>query len=128
MRLVVLESPYAGKNWWERYKNIRYARACVRDCLKRKEAPLASHLLYTQRGILKDHIAEERRLGIDAGLAWGPKADATVVYVDRGLSLGMKYGIMYARRENRPVEYRTLYPDRARNWDPQWGDPTSPMA
>lgn len=73
--------------------------------------------------MLKDHIPEERRLGITAGLAWGRVADATVVYVDRGLSLGMKYGIMYAKREERPIEYRTLYPQKYKNWDPAWGDP-----
>lgn len=44
MRLVILESPYAGNI----EKNVAYARACVRDSLSRGEAPIASHLLYTQ--------------------------------------------------------------------------------
>jgi hypothetical protein len=38
------------------------------------EAPIASHLLYTQPGVLRDEIPEERRHGIDAGLAWGAVA------------------------------------------------------
>ena len=42
MVLVLLESPYAG--YVER--NLAYARACMRDCLLRGEAPFASHLLY----------------------------------------------------------------------------------
>lgn len=51
---VILESPYAG----EIDRNIRYARACVRDSLLRGESPIASHLLYTQSGILDDDIEE----------------------------------------------------------------------
>jgi hypothetical protein len=81
-------------------------------------------MLYTQPGVLKDRIPEERRRGIEAGLAWGLHADATVVYVDRGLSHGMKYGIAHAKLvAKRVVEYRTLYPKPTNNWDPSWGDP-----
>jgi len=50
----------------------------------RGEAPYASHALYTQPGVLDDSIPVERETGIEAGLEWGAKADATVVYVDRG--------------------------------------------
>ena len=104
MRLVIVESPFAG----ETEANIAYARQCVADCLRRNEAPIASHLLYTQPGILDDNIPAERNLGIAAGLAWGRVADATVVYVDRGVSGGMKEGIARAQAEGRPVEYRHL--------------------
>ena len=55
MELVVLESPFAGNV----EMNIHYARACMADCLARGEAPFASHLLYTQPGILDDDIPEE---------------------------------------------------------------------
>lgn len=104
MDLVLLESPFAG----EVENNIKYARACIRDCLLRGEAPYASHLLYTQKGILDDNIDEERALGIEAGLCWGKKAKKTVVYTDRGISKGMKYGIWRALKERRPVELRSL--------------------
>lgn len=73
------------------------------------DSPLASHLLYTQPGILRDDDPSERRMGIEAGLAWGPVADATVVYVDRGVSSGMAIGAERAKREGRPVEYRRLF-------------------
>lgn len=105
MKLVILESPYAG----DIEKNVAYARACVRDSLSRGEAPIASHLLYTQPGVLRDEVAEERQWGIDAGLAWGAKAEATVLYCDLGISRGMEYGIANAERTGRPVERRTLY-------------------
>ena len=104
MRLVIVESPFAG----DIEGNIAYARACVRDSLSRGEAPIASHLLYTQDGILRDEVPEERQWGIDAGLAWGAVAEATVVYTDRGISRGMAYGIDSAHRAGRRVEYRSL--------------------
>jgi hypothetical protein len=104
MRRVIVESPYAG----DVPMNIAYAKLCVRDCLLRGEAPIASHLLYTQDGILKDDVPEERKLGIDAGLEWGVMAEATVVYTDRGISNGMRYGIAHALKHGRPIEYRSL--------------------
>lgn len=104
MRLVVVESPFAGNI----ESNIEYARRCVADCLKRGEAPLASHLLYTQPGILDDTKPEERKLGIEAGHVWIYWAECLVVYTDRGISNGMKAGIEYANGAGTPVEYRSI--------------------
>jgi hypothetical protein len=67
VRRVIVESPFAG----DIEANVIYARAAVRDCVLRGEAPIASHLLFTQPGILDDNVPEERALGIEAGLAWG---------------------------------------------------------
>lgn len=109
---VILESPYAGASswrliaWWQRRQNIRFARAAMRDCLSRNEAPIASHLLYTQPGILRDGDPYERQWGIEAGLLWGELAEKTVVYTARGTSRGMELGLDAARRDNRPIEYR----------------------
>ena len=105
MRLVILESPYAGEDV---DANVRYARACVRDSLERGEAPIASHLLYTQPGILNDDNHRERMWGISAGLAWRKVAEASVVYIDRGISSGMRFGIKAAEEAGIPIEYRTL--------------------
>jgi hypothetical protein len=105
MRLIIVESPYAGNI----EMNVAYARACVRDSLSRGEFPLASHLLYTQPGVLRDEVPEERQWGIDAGLAWAVKADATVVYKDLGISRGMQYGIEHARSLCRPILYRVIH-------------------
>ena len=95
MRRVMLESPYAGKV----ERNVAYARACLADSLARGEAPIASHLLYTQPGVLDDENEDERALGIAAGLAWKPVAHAQVFYVDLGWSRGM-----CAAAEGRPLE------------------------
>ena len=104
MKLVIVESPYAG----DVEANLTYARACLRDCLARGEAPLASHLLYTQPGVLRDNIPDERALGIKAGLEWGRHAEKTVVYVDREISNGMHLGMRAARIAGRKIEFRAL--------------------
>lgn len=103
MKRVILETPYAG----DVEINTKYARKCMLDSLKRGEAPLLSHLLYTQ--VLDDMTPEERKQGIAAGLVWGNVADVTVVYSDYGISKGMEYGIEDALKNGRPVEYRKLF-------------------
>ena len=114
MRRVILESPYAGKqpnrlcSEMERRRNILYARLAVRDALSKGDAPVASHLLYTQPRVLNDNLESERRWGIDAGLVWGMVAEATVVYHNFGISAGMAYGIKHAEIAKRPVEMRLL--------------------
>lgn len=104
MKLVIIESPYAG----DVDANIRYLRACLRDSLRRGEAPFASHAIYTQPGVLDDLVPSDRMLGIEAGLAWGSCAALTAAYVDRGTTRGMSYGLERAAAEGRPVEYRRL--------------------
>jgi hypothetical protein len=103
-RLVIIESPYAG----DIAKHVDYARACVRDSLLRGEAPIASHLLYTQPGILRDEIPEERSDGIAAGLAWRDVAEATIVYTDMGISRGMAAAIDAAKAAGSIIEYRSI--------------------
>lgn len=105
MKLVIIESPFTG----DIEENVRYARAAIADSLARGEAPIASHLLYTQPGILDDNDPEERQWGIDAGLAWMHKADFVAVYVDRGISSGMRSAISYAHELDMLVELRMMY-------------------
>ena len=104
MKLVIVESPYAG----DVTLNEEYARACMADCLQRGEAPFASHLLYTQPGVLDDTAPEERHLGTEAGLAWAKKADLAAVYTDLGITPGMAIGIERHGAQGRVVEYRKL--------------------
>lgn len=135
MRLVIVESPYAADpvivNSWPRFlrplvafflrrRNVRYARAVMHDCIRRGEFPIASHLLYTQPGILRDEDPVERHTGITAGLVWaeaalawarihGPDHQAVrVVAIDYGISRGMTYGIEHAKRIEQEIEYRVL--------------------
>jgi len=113
MRRVIVESPYSG----DVEANEIYGRECLADCLKRDEAPFASHLLYTQKGVLDDTKPEERRKGIEAGFAWRGFADATVVYLDRGLTEGMIEGINHSKELGVPVETRSI---RSKVVAPEW--------
>lgn len=110
MRLVVVESPYAG----DVERNMAYAKAAMADSLARGEAPFASHLLYTHEGILDDTVPEQRRQGIAAGLAWGQHAILVAVYTDLGITPGMRQGIDQARKRGQLIETRSL--DEWRTW------------
>lgn len=109
-RLVILESPYKGSTEEETEANIAYARKAVHDSLRRGEAPIAFHLLYTQEGILDDSVQKERIWGIEAALSWtrATFAETCVVYIDRGISSGMTRGIVAAVRVGMKVEFRLL--------------------
>ncbi|AKU93340.1 hypothetical protein AKJ09_00072 [Labilithrix luteola] len=104
MKLTVIESPYAG----DIKKNIEYAKKCVLDCLRRGEAPYASHLFFTQDGLLDDTVPEQRKQGMEAGFAWGEKGAQRAVYIDRGLSSGMMAGIAEAVERGQKVVFRSI--------------------
>lgn len=106
MKRVIIESPYGGTEE-EVEKNVEYARRCLLDSLKRGEAPIASHLLHTQ--VLDDNNPEERELGIKAGLAWVDIADASVFYIDLGMSKGMRKAYDFAEENGREIILRRLY-------------------
>lgn len=114
MRFVIIESPFAG----DVERNVRYARRAMRDSLARGEAPFASHLLYTQPGVLDDTDPEERDRGIGAGLELAKRADASAFYVDHGMTRGMLLGLAAARAAGRVIEERSIgaEPDSASWW------------
>ena len=101
---VTIESPYAG----DVDANVAYAKRCVLDSLRRGEAPYASHLFFTQSDLLDDTNPDERRLGIQAGLAWQRSSNVVAVYVDRGISDGMRQGIAEAAARGAHIEVRAL--------------------
>lgn len=104
--LVIIESPYAGLI----AINTNYARAAMRDSLERGEYPIASHLLYTQPGILDENKPREREWGITAGLAWRKVADKAVFYLDLGWSRGMIAARDLYQAEGKPFEIRRIWP------------------
>ena len=87
---------------------LRYLRAALRDCLMRGEAPFASHAIYTQPGVLDDHVPEQRVHGMEAGFEWGDRADARVVYTDLGVSKGMQMAIDRSLERGQEVEIRQV--------------------
>lgn len=98
--LVIIESPYGG----DHERNTAYARVCLLDSLERGEAPIASHLLHTQ--VLDDDIPEQRKMGIQANLAWYRVADKCVVYAREGITKGMRAGMARAAAYGVPIEVR----------------------
>ena len=106
MKCVILESPYGSPDPAIVARNLRYARACMKDSLDKGEAPYLSHLLYTQ--VYDDNDPGLRLAGINAGLEIGKRMDKTVVYTDLGISEGMHYGIRAAEEAGRQIEYRNL--------------------
>lgn len=85
----------------------------MRDSLLLGEAPFASHALYTQPGVLRDDIHEERVLGINAGFQHREAAVMTIFYVNLGWSSGMKQGLEHCKDTGSLWIIRTLPPD----WD-----------
>lgn len=124
MRRVIVESPYRADNPTQQAKHLDYARAAIRNAIARGEAPMASHLLYTQPGVLDDGSPHERELGIALGFQWMTVAHAVAVYTDLGISDGMKRGIAQAHRDGMTVEYRSLGPQWAANQTNQTESPT----
>ena len=105
MKRVVIESPLSG----DFARNQCYARLCAIDCMRRGESPYASHLFFTQ--LLNDATPEDRRLGMECGFAWGAAAELCAVYVDLGISDGMRQGIVRAVDAGGHVVQRNLPPD-----------------
>ena len=105
MKRVIVFSPLKG----DYEKNQAYARECVLDCLKRGEAPFASHVIYPL--VLDDTKAEERKLGMDAGRAWFEVCEYIVVYTDLGISDGMAGDIKRCEKLGIKIVYRKLYDD-----------------
>lgn len=109
MRVAVIESPYAAPDDDRLRRNILYARLLCRWAFEEGYAPFASHLLYTQPGILDDDDPEERAKGIDAGLSLVKAADITIMGMDLGESRGMKYGRKAAVEAARPIQEVRLF-------------------
>ena len=102
---VIIESPYAD-NLVNGGQYLAYARKCLWDSLMRRESPFASHLLYTQ--VLDDKISEQRKLGMDLALDWYDAAEICAIYMDHGISDGMRRGIEYAQSIGLKTEERSL--------------------
>lgn len=121
--LAIVESPYSAGSIRDFARNVRYARAAVLDAIQLGYAPIASHLLYTQEGILSEATPEDRERGIKAGheaykyvlpsyredkargFAHRP---VCLVYPDLGITEGMRAGIKEAKTHGCSVLHRTL--------------------
>ena len=109
-RIIEVESPYDGPDDQTIRRNILYTRIACRWALERGDYPYASHLFFTQPGILDDKVPAERTLGIEAGKALTrAAAELSVFFLDLGESRGMTYGREAAAEAGRPVEEVRLF-------------------
>ena len=108
LKRVILESPYAGSTPEEIRANVEYAKRAMRDCIARREAAIASHLIWADGGILDEFNVYERMVGIECGNAWRQVAEYTVFYTDRGWSNGMLACLAQLDIGHLPYEVRAL--------------------
>lgn len=127
MLIVCIESPFKPserdvKEYEGRYsraellrQNLIYARLALLNSLLRGEAPLASHLLYTQVWSEKPELRES---GIKAGLEVHHMCALVALYVDLGVSAGMKAAEDHAHLLGTERGRRTVL-DSSRGRDPR---------
>jgi hypothetical protein len=101
---VCVESPFRG----DVTRNVLYADACQLDCFSRNEAPFLGHLQYPR--VLNDGDRVQRDLGIAAHLAWLRCCELLAVYIDLGITDGMKLAISLADDLGIVVSRRELGP------------------
>lgn len=127
MLIVCIESPFRPSDadvasYEGRYsraellrQNLVYARLALLNSLLRGEAPLASHLLYTQVWSEKPELREN---GIKAGIEAHHVCGLVALYVDLGVSGGMKAAKDNASLLNAPISTRTIL-DASMGRDPR---------
>jgi hypothetical protein len=103
MRHVILECPETGSI----AHNISYSNQALIDSLHRDEAPIAIHLLYTQKDLPLD-AGNEKTLSILVINSWLEGADALVIYADLGITKRMEDAIRIATKAGTPIEFRYL--------------------
>jgi hypothetical protein len=108
MITVVIESPYAADTAAGVARNMRYARACMAYCIANDAAPFASHLLYTQPGVLNDKDPAERKNGMRAGFAVAAKLQERWFFIDLGMTDGMLRGEEAAAKMTPPQKTRRI--------------------
>lgn len=105
-RRVCIESPLRGATDELVQRNVLYADACMHDSLRRLEAPFLGHLLYPR--VLDDRDEDQRHIGIQAHLAWLDGSQLVAVYMDHGITDGMRLAIDRAVALEIPYEFREL--------------------
>lgn len=113
MKRLIVESPFAASEAYSVEENVAFARKVCRHALLLGFSPYASHLFFTQPGLLNDDLPDERRLGIDAGLVWSTDVEDVWFALRPGekLSLGMTYAANRHRMRTARVQYRIYSPE-----------------
>ena len=113
LRVTVYESPFAARTFDQFARHVAYIRLLTRlGAQLYGEAAIASHMIWTQPGVLRDDDPEERALGIDCGLAVALLACnghvGHVYWTDLGWSGGMLRSAESMRERGLPINERSL--------------------
>jgi hypothetical protein len=98
LRPVVYESPFASTDLDTFARNIAYARLLIREgATGYNEAGIASHVIWTQPGILRDTVESERNLGIACGIVFANMAKQGIIGHIYGIDLGWSKGMLKSK-------------------------------
>lgn len=98
LRPVVYESPFASMDFDTFARNIAYARLLIREgATGYNEAGIASHVIWTQPGILRDTVESERNLGIACGIVFANMAKRGIIGHIYGIDLGWSKGMLRSK-------------------------------
>lgn len=105
-RTALLVTPFMAEDPSKAARMVRYALRATRDSLNKGEAPLASHLFFSEVLNIRNPI--ERDIGLQSQLNWMKACDVVVVYLDFGITPAMQVAINNAILRHRKIEYRTI--------------------
>ena len=107
--LIYVASPYAGNV----EENVEFAKRACRHVMECGHAFFAPHLLYP--AILDDGIPEERKLGIDMGLAMLQRCDELWLFGEN-MSAGMQAEKDEAERIGLPIRQVSMAEEPEHCW------------
>lgn len=94
MKIAYICSPYRADDPATIRRNVNYAKELTRRAIKNYYAPITPHLYLTQA--LDDNDANERNVGLAAGIELLKKCDVLIVGNKYGISDGMRAEILEA--------------------------------
>lgn len=105
-KAVLLVTPFMAEDPAQAARMTRYALRATRDSMNRNEAPLPSHLFYSE--VLNVRNPIERDIGLQSQLTWIKGCDIVAVYIDFSITPAMQVVINNAIIRNKKIEYRTI--------------------
>jgi hypothetical protein len=97
--LIIVESPFRGKDRFERKANLAYTAKCCYYVYEQGHIPFASHLFFPE--FLDEDAPKERLAGIEAGYFFWSMADEIWFFTRRGWSRGMDMALEKAKKEGK---------------------------
>lgn len=104
MKRAYLISPYSG----DTERNVKYALKAMHHCFAIGYSPYASHIFLAASGCLDDNDPKDRDFGFQAGYAFLAVCEKAFVFMDLGVSRGMRADLDAARRLAIPIDYVSI--------------------